>query len=218
MKRALIVTGGTTDTGFGRRYIAENGFDWMIAADLGLNFFYKAKINPDWAIGDFDSVDGGVLKYFESQEGLGITRLIPEKDDTDTEAAVRLAIAEGCGEIHILGATGSRLDHMLGNVGLLGIGLLEGVELFLADPQNRARMINREVTITKQGQYGNFVSLLAVTPEVTGVTLCGMKYPLKDYTMNCFSSLGISNEIVEDEARICLRDGVLLVVEAKDGA
>ena len=58
MKRALIVTGGTTDTGFGRRYIAENGFDWMIAADLGLNFFYKAKIKPDWAIGDFDSVDG----------------------------------------------------------------------------------------------------------------------------------------------------------------
>ena len=77
-------------------------------------------------------------------------------------------------------------------------------------------MINRELTLTKHEQYGRFVSLLAVTPKVTGVTLYGMKYPLRDFTMHCFSSLGISNEIVEDKARICLRDGVLLVIEAAD--
>lgn len=216
MKRALVVAGGKTDTAFAKRYIAQNKFDWMIAADSGMQFFFDAGMRPDHVIGDFDSVRCETLRYFEAQQTLGMTRLAVQKDDTDTEAAIRFAIAQGCGEIHVLGGMGSRLDHMLANVGLLGIGLTEGVSLFLVDPQNRVRMIKEELTIAKSKQYGKFVSLLPVTPKVTGVTLYGMKYPLSDFTLRCYSSLGISNEIVDEEARICLREGVLLVVEASD--
>lgn len=216
MRRALIVTGGSIDVAFGRRYIQEHLFEMQIAADSGMQFFYDAGLKPDWVIGDFDSVDGRTLQYFEAQKEIGILRLAPEKDDTDTEAAIRFAIVQGCKEIHILGATGSRIDHMLGNVGLLGIGLPEGIKICMADPKNRVRMIDRELVLQKEGQYGRFVSLLPVTPEVTGVTLTGMKYPLKDATMRCFCSLGISNEIIEDAARISLQDGVLLVIEALD--
>lgn len=216
MKRALIVTGGRMDTAFGQDYIKKYTFDLIIAADFGMQFFYDAGQKPDQIIGDFDSVSAEVLRYFEAQEGICWTRLVPEKDDTDTEAAIRLAIAAGCREIHLLGATGSRIDHMLGNVGLLGIGLAKGVAMFLADPQNRVRMIKDSMVLSRKEQYGKFISLLAVTPEVTGVTLTGMKYPLKDFTMRCYSSLGISNEIIEDAAEIRLKEGVLLVIEAAE--
>ena len=53
--------------------------------------------------------------------------LNPEKDDTDTEYAIREAIRRGAMEIVVIGATGTRIDHVLGNISLLGIGLEEQI-------------------------------------------------------------------------------------------
>ena len=49
-----------------------------------------------------------------------------------------------------------------------------------------------------------------------GITLRGFKYPLSDYTMGGFNSLGISNEIVDEKAVIELTRGSLLVIESHD--
>ncbi len=216
MKRAVILTGGRIEESFCLEYLEKQPFDFYIAVDSGLQFFYKNHLNPDLIVGDFDSVSGEALHYFEKQKEVKWLRLIPEKDDTDTECAVRQAVLQGYGQIHILGGTGSRLDHMMATVGLLGMALEENVEILLLDSHNRARMIDHKLVITKKEQYGNYVSLLPVTPKVTGVTLKGMKYPLSDYTMVSYKSLGVSNEIVEDAAEIYLKDGALLVVESKD--
>lgn len=216
MKRAVIVTGGKIEEPFCLEYIKKQPFDYYIAVDSGLQFFYEQNITPDLIVGDFDSVNAKALRFFEQHEGIEWMRLIPEKDDTDTECALRQAISRGYGQIHILGGTGSRIDHMLATVGLLGIGLEEHVEILLLDSHNRVRMIDKTIVISKKEQYGDYISLLPVTPEVIGVTLTGMKYPLSNYTMVCYKSLGVSNEIVEDTAEIQLKDGVLLVVESKD--
>ncbi|MBO5372724.1 MAG: thiamine diphosphokinase [Lachnospiraceae bacterium] len=216
MKKAIIVTGGRIDSAFCKFYIKKNSKDIQIAVDSGMRYFYEVKENPDFIIGDFDSVDAEILQYFEQQEGIQWIRLIPEKDDTDTEAAIRLALKEGCTQIHILGATGSRMDHMLGNIQLLGIGLEEAAEIFIVDAHNKIRMINKSIQIKKEEQYGSYVSLIPFTPKVRGLTLKGMKYPLHEYTMVCYNSLGVSNEIVEDVAEISFTEGVLLVLETKD--
>ena len=63
------------------------------------------------------------MEYFERKGQTEIRRLNPIKDDTDTEYAIRLAISEGARSIVLLGATGSRIDHVLGNISLLGIGI-----------------------------------------------------------------------------------------------
>ncbi|MCI9427880.1 MAG: thiamine diphosphokinase [Eubacterium sp.] len=216
MKRAVIVTGGRIEREFCLGYFKGQSFDYYIAADKGLQFFFENKRKPDLIVGDFDSADPKALQYFEGQEGIAWMRLMPEKDDTDTECAIRQAITLGIEEIHILGGTGSRLDHMLGTVGLLGIGLREHVEIFLVDSRNRVRMVEKQCLISKEEQYGDYVSLLPVTNKVTGVTLTGMKYPLSGYTMEHYSSLGISNEIVGAAAEITLEDGALLVIESRD--
>ncbi len=216
MKQAVIVSGGRADTEFCKDYMRRHPADVAIAVDSGLCFFKEAGILPDIAVGDFDSVDQETLSFFEAQPGIFWIRLIPEKDDTDTEAAVRRAIADGCGRIHLLGGTGSRLDHVLGNIQLLGIGLKEGAEILLVDQKNRIRMLDRGLTLLKEEQFGSFVSLIPFTPKVTGVTLTGMKYPLTEYTLECFCSIGVSNEIVEEEARISFREGILLALETRD--
>ena len=81
---------------------------------------------------------------------------------------------------------------------------------------NGIRMINQPMTIRKEEQYGKYVSLIPFSEKVCGVTLRGLKYPLTDYTMGGFNSLGISNEIVSDEATISFSSGELIVIESKD--
>ena len=53
----------------------------------------------------------GKFSLYQNQSDIEIIKLKPEKDDTDTEAAVCFAAKKGIKEIDILGATGSRFDH-----------------------------------------------------------------------------------------------------------
>lgn len=218
MKKAVIMTGGRRDSAFCEFYIKKIQPDLQIAVDSGMRYYYEKKKNPDWIVGDFDSVEPEVLQYFEQQKDKSIQwiRLIPEKDDTDTEAAISLAIREGCKEIHILGATGSRLDHVLGNIQLLGIGLSENIDIYMVDAHNRIRLIDRGITIKREEQFGDYVSLIPFTQQVTGLTLEGMKYSLENHTMVCYNSLGVSNEIVDEKAKIRFSEGVLMVLETRD--
>ena len=70
----------------------------------------------------FDSLSEEGQKYMESLKGPEIIRLKPEKDDSDTQSAVNQMIRKGAKDILILGATGTRLDHVLANLGLLSMG------------------------------------------------------------------------------------------------
>lgn len=212
----LIVSGGEATDEFVEEVIKKGGFDVILAADSGMDFLYRTQILPDIIVGDFDSVEPKVLDFFREKEQIDICVLNPVKDDTDTEFAIREAIRRGATDITIIGGTGTRLDHVLGNISLLGIGLEEGVRMELLDAHNRICMIDHSVTLKKKEQYGNYLSLIPYNGKVTGVTLKGVKYPLCDYTMGGFNSLGISNEIVDDEASIELTLGQLLVIESRD--
>ena len=199
--RFLIVSGGEATDEFVENVIKRGGYDVILAADSGMDFLYRTKILPDIIVGDFDSVDPEVLEFFREHEEIDICALNPVKDDTDTEFAIRESI---------------RLDHVLGNISLLGIGLEEDVRMELLDANNRIRMTDHSVVLKKKQQYGKYLSLLPYSEKVTGVTLKGVKYPLDNYTMGGFNSLGISNEIVDAEASIELKSGRLLVIESRD--
>ena len=236
MKRVLILSGGNIDDTFALAWIKQNNYDLSIAADSGMEFFYRNGMVPDVIAGDFDSVADEAYRHWVEPVGLDelcgdgatgrceadqekkpeILRLNPVKDDTDTEYVIREAIRRGATAITVLGGTGTRLDHTLGNVHLLGIGVEYGVEIELVDAHNRIRMISDELLLLKKEQFGSYVSVLPFAGNAKGVTLEGLCYPLKDVELKAFSSLGISNEIVEDCARIKVEDGVLLVIEASD--
>lgn len=214
--KCTIITGGHIDDMFAVEWLKQNKYDLLIAADSGMNFLYRNNLVPNVIAGDFDSVDSASLEWFSGMDEIEILRLNPVKDDTDTEFVIREAIRRGVKEITILGATGTRLDHVLGNMHLLGIGLQEGIKIEIVDAHNRIRMISGDVELKCTEQFGDFVSLLPINGNVTGVTLEGFKYPLKNAVIPSFSSLGISNEIVEKSARIKIDKGVLLMIEARD--
>lgn len=216
MKQVLLVSGGSIEDEFAKKVIETHTFDFVMAADSGMEFFYRNSRKPDVIVGDFDSVGNEALEHFKKQNGILFKELNPCKDDTDTEFAIRLAIEMGAEEIILLGATGSRLDHVLGNIELLGIGLQKNVRITMLDSHNRIRMIQQGIQIKKEEQFGKYLSLIPYTQTVEGLTLKGTKYLLDHATLKGFCSLGISNEIIEDTAEIQFQKGILLVIEARE--
>lgn len=220
--RIVIVSGGHIEDAFAVKWIKEHQYEYMIAVDRGMEFFHRNGLTPDLIVGDFDSVSSEVLDFYRGSTETQMITLNPIKDDTDTEFAIHKAMEKGATSITLLGATGSRLDHVLGNIELLGIALdhqtKDGskVQMDIIDSHNRIYMIDKSMKLRKDESFGSYVSLLSVTPEVKGLSLTGFKYPLHNHTLKKFTSLGISNEIVESVATIEFMEGILLVVESKD--
>ena len=214
--RFLIVSGGEATDEFVENVIKRGGYDVILAADSGMDFLYRTKILPDIIVGDFDSVDPEVLEFFREHEEIDICALNPVKDDTDTEFAIRESIRRGATEITIIGGTGTRLDHVLGNIAILGQGFVQDRHIFLLDEHNRIRLIQKECRIKKEEQYGKYVSVVSFCGVARGVSESGVFYPLDHVDLQPFTSLGISNEIVDEEAVITVEDGTLIVVESRD--
>ena len=217
----MIFSGGRTDLVFAAEFMKDQKNAFLIAADRGLEALVSLGLRPNAVIGDFDSASKETIDQvnsFEKEVDITVIRLNPVKDDTDTEAAVRFALENNKepGDIYILGGTGSRVDHILGNISVLGIGRQFGKKIILLDENNKIELLFEGRKLKKHDAFGDFVSLVPFSDKVTGLTLKGFKYPLKNATLCGFNSLGISNEIVSDIAEISFDSGILIMVESKD--
>ena len=214
-KRTVIVSGGMLEEDFVLPILEAEETEFIIGVDKGLAFLYEHKIKPDYIVGDFDSTSDSMKEYLDNRRDR-VTRLNPIKDDTDTEAALRLAFEKTKGDIIIFGGTGTRLDHVLGNISILGLGFEENRQVFLVDEHNRIRLVKDRLVLEKKEQFGKYVSVVPLWKQAKGVTLKGFAYPLENAVMEGFTSLGISNEIAEDRAEISVEEGILIVIESKD--
>ena len=219
----VIVSGGMIRKDFALDFLKklqnENGEKKLrfIAADRGLDFFRETGLVPDIVDGDFDSVSEEGKAYLDSLTEAEIIKLQPEKDDTDTQSAVNLAIQKGARNILILGATGGRLDHFLGNLGILTLGKQKNVQVALVDEQNYLCLAESGTRLFREKQFGKYVSFFPVGGEVKGLTLEGFKYALNGYDLTVADcGLTVSNEIQEDEARISYKKGSLLMIMSRD--
>lgn len=198
------------------RFLQENAYDLIIAVDGGMKAVKELQIRPDYCVGDFDSVDPVVYRWFSTLEDVIWERHKPEKDETDTELGINLAIQNGASCIHLFGATGTRLDHTLASIGLLQIPMEAGVSCWIVDGHNRITMINKNMTFEKKDAFGKYLSLIPYSEQVKGVTVTGVKYPLHDYTFVQGNSLGVSNEILEERACVQFSEGKLIVIQSED--
>lgn len=193
----------------------------LLAADRGLLFLLAHDLVPDLVVGDFDSLPQGRIEAFqEDHPEVEVRRYNPVKDYTDAEIAARAAVQMGCGRVILIGATGTRIDHMLGNLQVLAWLLSAGVQGIMIDPCNRITLHGGdrggEVSIRKGDQWGDYISLFAYGGDVTGLTLRGFCYEVDQFLLRSVGSRAVSNEIREEEGRIAFASGRLLVIESKD--
>ena len=213
----LIVTGGIIDYEFAGSFLENRTFDKIIAVDGGLAALSRLKLKPDAIVGDFDSVAEDILAEYKSSSD-NITWEIhkPEKDETDTELALNTAIGLGCSKLVLLGATGGRMDHFIGNLHLLYACLKKGVEAAIVDEKNWITVIDKGRTFLAETLWGKYISFLPLCGEVKKITLTGFKYPLYEKDIDLGTSLCISNELTGEVGTIEFASGTLICIQSHD--
>ena len=204
--RALIVLGG--DAPDKLLLLSCAGYaDLKIAVDKGLEAFEGTGVTPNLLVGDMDSVSPEALARVT--QTTQVERLPAQKDDTDGVYALDTAIARGADRITILGALGGRMDHALANLMLLARAHEKGAYAEILDAQMRIVRIDGEIELT--GAKGDTFSLLPLG-TATGVTISGCQYHAEEpLTLTGSYPLGVSNVVSEDEAKVAVESGDLLL-------
>ena len=207
--RAFIYTGGAVYPD----NITEHpkGDDLCIAADSGFHNAQKCGDRVDLLVGDLDSI--GSYKLDKITEMIQVPA---EKDDTDTQLAVKVALERGAKQLVIIGGLGGRLDHTLSNLSVLPELWKVRIHAHATDGYNRIRYINSTSTLIPRSGF-KYLSIIALTEKLKGVSIEGCKYPLKNATLfRANQSLSVSNEILENCALISIRKGEAFIIESRD--
>ena len=213
----VIVSGGSIEESFALEQLQKHNPDIIIGVDKGISFLYQNKIMPTHIVGDFDSVVPELVEYYRSETEIPIHQFDPVKDASDTEIAVRLSIRLGVKELWILGATGTRLDHVLANIQTLKIAHDAGVKAYILDSHNRISLVEKKVILSKKEAFGDYFSVFPLGGAVPGFSMKGAKYPLENHTLMPYDSLCVSNKIQEKEVQITFPEGYIILMETRDG-
>lgn len=180
--------------------------DYILCADTAYRAAMSEGIIPDIVIGDFDHEEAVPF------HGGAVIRVPAEKDDTDTMLCVKHVLERGGESLVIVGGIGGRLDHTIANVQTLAYAASHGVNAVLTDGKNEACILTGEHAFPKRNGY--YFSVFAYGASCEGVSLSGVKYPLRDARLTVDFPLGVSNEITEETARIRVKHGRLLVIQS----
>lgn len=173
----------------------------IIAADGGYRLLGDKK--PLAVIGDLDTLG------YKPDEVTVITHPV-EKDATDGELSLEYIKSIGGSSVTIYGALGGKIEHVLGNLNLLAYADKIGL---------KAKIVSKDYVIyylNGSGEYSvnksSTVSLLPHGGACSFNSSFGLYYPLKDITIEPYSSLGISNVATDDVIKIEVAKGACMVI------
>jgi thiamine pyrophosphokinase len=179
----------------------------VICTDGAIGWVEGRGCQPQVVIGDMDSWGeaDGKLETCPTRETIHCGAH-DQQENTDAEKALLLALERGARRVVLLGATGQRLDHTLGNVALAA-KYRDRAEIVLADDHGELKVIDgRNVIATEAGRL---FSLVPLTVDVTLDTK-GLKWPLHGPLE--VGTRGLSNEALESEVVIDLHSGVVALI------
>lgn len=212
-----------------RRRIAVRGPEFTVAADGGLDLALRLGHTPEFVVGDMDSVSDDAIGRARDS-GSSLTVAPRAKDVSDFELALDRAVDLGASHLVVVGGAGGRLDHVLATILTLTSPKYSGLVLEALLVDNHVSVINgrtadatppgdlpdprrrRPSTAVTTGVPGDPVSLFSFNGPAIGVRTSGLAWQLDGQTLDGGTSLGVSNELVDDEASIALDGGCLAVV------
>jgi thiamine pyrophosphokinase len=210
--RVVIFAGGTYQPGKASPKAIANA-DMLIAADSGAATALRLDQVPAYIVGDFDSLDQQLVEQLRAL-GSRIISVAVEKDETDTELAVQLALEQGATEITLLGALGGeRFDHTIANVFLLAG--YDNVPIKIVDGPSTCWLLRGPGSTTIEGQIGDLLSLFPLAGDATGIRTRGLYYPLHGETLRFGKPRGLSNVLTGEQVEVSLETGLLLVIHTQ---
>ncbi len=217
-KKCIIFTGGAPIC---CSAFSEEKFEdyFIIAADSGcaqLDMLNNSgfRIFPDILLGDMDSYnkENAVTKYPKAE----FLSFPPEKDYTDTQLALSVAIEKGYTDIEIIGGTGNRADHYLANLALLRKYASLGKRVAINDGKNKISYCKDGKTSVENDGKFKYFSIIPDGTGLKGVSIKGAKYPLYNADIDRDIPITVSNEIADKKCEITAKSGSFFLILCSD--
>jgi thiamine pyrophosphokinase len=202
---AVVVTGGESPD---YRHVSSwfEKSEFVVGADSGLDTLGVYGVQPDIAVGDFDSVDDeGILATLSPES---VFRFPADKNETDTEIGVRFAFERGADEVVLIGGGGGRMDHLFG---IYEMFQRERCPKWWFTRSERACVVADEVVV--RGAPGETLSFLPVGAVECRMRSYGLRWPLDELRW-VRGDIGICNEFIDTEAGVTMISGRLLLIRS----
>ena len=188
------------------------GADLLVAADSGLVAAEDAGLQPDWVVGDMDSLGSAAsrdaLGRLEKYPPDRVRRFPPDKDFTDTELALALLREKGCDEIWLAGGGGGRVDHLFAIRSLFERD--ECPDRWFPG-SGEIRCLREGGTLAAVLPSKSLVSVFPLGREGWAAKSSGLKWPLDGLTWER-GGFGISNCVVNDSFEIRSVRGRFMII------
>ena len=211
--KVLIVGGGNEPS---RKLLEDYSkkVDKIIGVDRGCSYLLKNNIYPHYIVGDFDSINRDDIKKLEI-DSIKKFKYNCEKDSTDSDIAMEIALKMEFAEIYMMAMTGSRLDHSFANLGLLSKANSAGAKAYIINETNQIYLLEESSKIKKDNSY-RYISFLAYCDKVENFNIKNAKYDLENYTLYLGDNRTVSNEFLEEDIEVEFTKGKILVIFSKD--
>ena len=211
MKKRVHLLCSTRD--IPHRLLEKKGDEDWIGVDRGTYDLLQAKIQPVFAVGDFDSVSNHERRWI--QEQMDVEVMPREKDDTDLAYAVKQAFDLGYKKVKIYGATGGRLDHFMGAMQILKHASFKEQKIQLIDQHNVIELLDVGTYSKRHKKQFDYISFIPATDHVR-LSLKGFKYELNEAFLEQGSTLTISNEFKDRNATVIVHEGLIYQIRSRD--
>lgn len=185
--------------------LIDSGYSNIFCADGGANIAYKLNIIPDYIIGDLDSAKPEVIEYFKDKSKILLSK---GEEDTDVEKVLKFVIKKNYKEAVLLGATGDRLDHSFGNIGIL-LKYYGAIKIKLIH-RNSVAEVHSGKTFLKT-DHGEIISIYGFDGKTKFIS-SGLKYPLNNISLKFGEREGTSNEALGSEVMLQIKGGKALII------
>lgn len=208
MRVILFAAGSVQEGSAVTKALAEA--ELVIAADGGASTALALGHVPAFVVGDLDSLDPRTREELE-RLGSQVVQAPVEKNETDTELAIDVALEQGASQLILLGALGgARFEHTIANILLLAA--YPDIPIELVDGNARGWLLHGPGEARIIGKKGDLLSLFPLLASAEGVRTENLYYPLRGETLRFGRPRGISNVLLDKEARVSLDSGLLLIV------
>jgi thiamine pyrophosphokinase len=173
----------------------------IICCDGAAEKLLKFGREPNFVVGDLDSLSEELKQRFSPT-----LFHYPDQETNDLTKSVNFCIEHHWKEITILGATGKREDHTLGNLSLLvDYGKIAQVQMLT----DYGVFVPQTQTAVYESYHGQQVSIFSLTPP-TLFTTQNLVYPLQNRALTSWWQ-GTLNEAADEFFSIAIDKGEILV-------
>lgn len=186
---------------------------WIVAANGGLRLARRAGLRVNAFVGDGDSL-GRRERARLARAPFPVAWHPRDKDETDLELALELALAQKPRAIEVVGGWGGRADQTLSNLFLLERAVRQGVKASLWTARERLLVLRPGAHVLAGARPGQRVSLVPLSARVEGLRTWGLRFPLEEEPLERAAGRGISNEVIAPPVEVRFARGTLVVVQA----